>query len=102
MLWKTLTILVVGLLVGADEPKKKDEDLIQGTWAVVSLEKGGKAAPEEETKNFMLEFAADKFTLKGDNKDKEISYTLDATQQPKHITCMADGKTVPGIYSLKG
>src|SRR5262249_17532944 len=60
--------------------------------------------PDEEVKKVQLIFAADgKLTLKREDKgDLELTYKLDTTKDPKHITLEGDGKKMVGIYTLDG
>jgi uncharacterized protein (TIGR03067 family) len=103
---KILTVLVVGLLIGADETKKdeKNEDAkkIQGSWVVVSMEREGKKAPVEEGKGITVTFAADgKVTIKTPDNEINGTYKLDSGKKVKQITLEAkDEKTLHGIYKL--
>ncbi|HYT88062.1 MAG TPA: TIGR03067 domain-containing protein [Gemmataceae bacterium] len=107
-----LAMLVIALLVTVSAPSsagekagKKDEELIQGTWSVVSGEKEGQKAPEEELKDVRLTFAAGgKLMVKAKNKDMEGTYKLDSAKKPKEIDVTVDegGKelVLKGIYLL--
>lgn len=90
--------------------KKTDKENIQGTWIAVSLEKGGKQAPEEVVKRFTVVITADKVRFKMKDKDSDegiCSYKLDASQSPKVIELTpldgpAKDKPQRAIYELKG
>jgi uncharacterized protein (TIGR03067 family) len=108
MAWKTLTVLALGLLIGADDAKKdakdQDENKIQGTWVVVSVERDGQKASDEEIKDKTVTFAAEsKVTVKMPDKEINGKYKIDAGKKPKHITLEATSeKTLFGIYKLDG
>jgi uncharacterized protein (TIGR03067 family) len=105
-----LTVLVVGLLLGAEEKKddaKKDQEALQGTWKVVSGEQDGKA--QEGAKEFTMEFQKDTFTVKkGDELVAKGTFKIDTTKKPKTIDMTItggrkeddNGKEVRGIYEL--
>jgi uncharacterized protein (TIGR03067 family) len=106
-----LALTVVGLLAGLGAAgtageKKKDEDVIQGTWLPVSGEKEGKQAPEDELKEVKVTFAPDgKLKVNAKGKDMEGTYKLDPSKKPRHIDLTVDegGKelSLKGIYELK-
>jgi uncharacterized protein (TIGR03067 family) len=83
----------------------KDQEKIVGTWAFMSLVKGGQKEPEEGFKEAKLIFAADaKLTAKLPEKgEKEGTYKLDPAKKPKAITITTEeGGTLLGIYKLEG
>jgi len=102
---KTLTMLVAVLLTAPAEDKKpaKDEDKIQGSWKMVSGQRGGENAPDEVVKNFRLTFkAGGKLSAVIEGKDQEGTYKIDTTKKPRQIEVTIDDKTVEGIYELNG
>ncbi|HMF10699.1 MAG TPA: TIGR03067 domain-containing protein [Gemmataceae bacterium] len=108
MVWKIVAVLAVGFLLGADETKKDDKDKdgkkLEGTWIVVSMEHGGKKAPDEAAKGVTLIFAADgKVSVKTPDKEIKGSYKLGAGKKAKEITLEATAeKTLYGIYKIDG
>src|SRR5690242_9302756 len=110
MLKYALTLLAAGLLVAADAKKddaKKDQEAIQGTWKVVSGERGGK--PQENAKEFSITFDKDTFTVKqGDEVAVKGTFKLDPSKSPKAIdmkitegrNAQNNGKEMRGIYEL--
>jgi uncharacterized protein (TIGR03067 family) len=108
MIGKTTAVVVAALLVGLvaanPDDKKKDEDKIQGTWQAVSMERGGKKAPDEDVKVFKIVFGPDgKLTVNTPKKEVKGTYQLDATKKLKEITLKGeDGKTIQAIYKLDG
>lgn len=103
-LW-VLPVFLVGVAVrGGDAPK--DQEKLQGTWSVVSMEESGKKAGNDDLKGFAFQFAGNKLTVKV--KDKavaEFSFKLDAGKKPKtiHLTSLSGddkGKVDPGIYEF--
>jgi len=110
MVLKVLTILAAGLLIAADDTKKEEKDKdkdaknIIGEWKMVSMERDGKQAPEEESKDVTVTFAAEnKVTIKTPKEDISGTYKLDASKKLKELTIEADdGKKLFGIYKLDG
>ncbi len=102
-LW-TLTA-ALALAAAAD---KKDEDLLQGRWKVMSVENNGKKAEAKVIANMKLVVAGDKMTaLDGNDVMDEYTFRLDPTAKPRAIdltiqTGDEKGKTVRGIYRLEG
>jgi uncharacterized protein (TIGR03067 family) len=101
---KLLVVLAVGLLAAAEQKDdaKKDQEKLQGTWAVVEGPPGGK-----------MVFDGDKFTVRHDDKDLyKGTFKIDPSKSPKTIDLMvaednsgggtAKGKTSLGIYQLDG
>jgi RNA polymerase sigma factor (sigma-70 family) len=87
----------------AKDEAPKDEEKIVGTWAYMSLVKGGQKAPEEEVKEGKLIFAADgKLTAKLPQGEKGGTYKLGPAKKPKAITITTEnGGTFLGIYKLE-
>jgi uncharacterized protein (TIGR03067 family) len=91
-------------------PKQKtDLELIQGTWTIVGLEAGGKAAADKHYRGNTFTFArvkgADTATLRERAFEPiEFAYKLDPAATPKAIdlTLPARGVTFRGIYKLDG
>src|SRR4051812_37828170 len=105
---KTLTLLAAFLIPSAlqaegKKPAAKDEDKIQGTWQMVSGEKGGNAAPDKFVQAFRLTFKAEgKITAVSKGEEKEGTFKVDAAKKPRQIEISIEGKTLEGIYELDG
>jgi uncharacterized protein (TIGR03067 family) len=99
-------VLAVGLaaIIAAAQAGGGDAEKIQGTWIVVSLQDGGKQAPEKEIEGTRLIVTKDKMTLsKPGGEEDSVGYTLDATKKPKWVDLTTkDGKKMLGIYELDG
>jgi uncharacterized protein (TIGR03067 family) len=107
----------VVLLLGADTQKddavKTETNKLQGTWRVVEAERDGVKAPGDETKKITLVIKGDKLTAKRtenagkpEEKNYEMSFTLDPTKNPKWIDVTytdgeRKGESSLGIYELK-
>jgi len=90
--------LVVGGVAGQGDGKGAKQ--IEGTWLVVSMEKGSKKK-DTEGENIRLVIRAGKLTFqKGDDK-QEGSYKVDPSKKPKHIDLTVREKEVKGIYEIK-
>ena len=79
-----------------------DQEQIQGTWQLVSGERGGKPIPEEIVKNVRLVFASDKLTTKVKDRANEATFKLRPDAKPKEIDLDMDGNIGKGIYLLEG
>jgi uncharacterized protein (TIGR03067 family) len=94
-------------LLAADAPKK-DKEGLQGTWKVVSVEKGGK--DQEVGKGFVMVFDKDTFAVKrGDDVIVKGTFKVDPAKKPKAIDMTITeakkeeykDKEVHGIYELE-
>jgi len=72
-----------GLLWGQEEPS--DPVRIQGTWQLVSGEKGGTAFQEEVVKSIQLVFSAETMTTKSGANEFPFPYKLIADTNPSAI-----------------
>jgi uncharacterized protein (TIGR03067 family) len=100
-----LGVLVVGLLVAADDKKDDVKDKLKGTWTVVSMERDGKKAPDDEIKGMSLTFDGDKVTFKHGNDTKMGTIKVDAGQKPAHLDLTpADqkDKTMKMVFEVDG
>jgi uncharacterized protein (TIGR03067 family) len=108
---RVLTILVVGLFLAADDPKKGDTkkgDLgaLQGSWQCIAGENDGEPAAADDVKTYQLIVKDDIYTIKMKGKEVEQgTLKLDPTKKPKtidvKITVGEDkGKSQLGIYEL--
>ncbi|HYT87230.1 MAG TPA: TIGR03067 domain-containing protein [Gemmataceae bacterium] len=82
--------------------KKSDQDRLQGTWEIVSLQKGGEDIPEEIAKTIRLTFKDDKATLVILDINKDGTFKIDAGKKPRTIDLTLDDKTAEGIYAFDG
>ena len=96
----------------AKDPAKNDLDVLQGTWEIVSAEKGGNDITQEcHDEGFKLTFQGDAWIqdVKGYhfNTSKDSHIKLDASKSPKefdhiHTLTPTFASTYPGIYKLNG
>jgi uncharacterized protein (TIGR03067 family) len=83
------------------DPTKEDQEKIQGTWTIESIEDGGRA-PDGVGK-LKLAFTGDKCkVMVGDETRKEHTFKLDATAKLRSIDLRSGEKLVHGIYKLDG
>jgi uncharacterized protein (TIGR03067 family) len=85
-----LGVLVIGLLVAADEKKddKKADDVkdkLKGTWTFVAKEEGGTKTPADQLKDWTLTFEGDKVTFRRGAQSKMGTYKLDTAQKPAQL-----------------
>ena len=85
-----------------------DEQLIQGTWEIVSSIDGGRPQSTDELADIRVSITADLFVFqKGTEKLTGFHYTLDPSKKPRAIDTSHEldpGKPIVelGIYSLEG
>jgi uncharacterized protein (TIGR03067 family) len=95
-----LLVVVVGLIAGADAPKK-DKDRLQGTWIASAAEDSGKKMPAKVLDKLKIVVEGNKMTFFPSERD--LTFTLDPSQKPRQITLTeSKGKPLEGIYSLEG
>jgi uncharacterized protein (TIGR03067 family) len=105
---RVFVVLAAGLLVGADDKAgTKDQDRIQGTWAVTSAQRGGKAVDMTAEGHIPREFAFDgeKVTLRAGDRMHEGMFKLDPDTKPRSLTLTSKedaGRTIVGAYTLDG
>jgi uncharacterized protein (TIGR03067 family) len=109
---RLLTVLVVGLFVAADNPKKDDTkvksdlDALQGSWQCVAGENDGTPAAADTVKTYQLTVKENKYTIMVMGKEIEQgTLKLDSTKKPKTIDVdiasgQDKGKAQHGIYEL--
>jgi uncharacterized protein (TIGR03067 family) len=99
-----LVALVVGLVVGADKPKKDGKNgatPLEGTWTVVSATEDGRE--REEAKGTQIIFKGKTVTSKSMGKEHKGTIKVDPKNKTIDITPNEENtKTAKGIYQLKG
>lgn len=94
-----------------DKPKentKKELEPFQGTWAVVKIERSGEAVPDENLGGLTLVVKGSERVIRdGDETVSKATFTVDPGKKPPTIDIAVSdgplaGKTVRGIYELKG
>jgi uncharacterized protein (TIGR03067 family) len=104
---KWLAVVIVGLLIAADDAKKddtmKDKERLQGIWIIQSSEHDGQA--DEGSKDDTVTFDGDSVTVKTKDRDQKATFRLDASKKPKTIDFTPSEESekdqvVLGIYSL--
>jgi uncharacterized protein (TIGR03067 family) len=105
-----LTLAALGVALAGDPagpPKgkgkgKSDQELFQGKWAVVAVEKSGMKIPEEFTKDAAISVKGNTITVELLGETKEAKFKIDPSKKPKAIDLDFEGKEHEGIYELKG
>jgi len=109
LLSATLTVFLTTPISPQDATVRRDMELLQGTWVVVSLEENGKAWPAEWVKKaqYSLVIKGNTLTWKTEGKIREArAFTIEPDKKPKAID-VADApgrnlKPYVGIYEVKG
>jgi uncharacterized protein (TIGR03067 family) len=106
MHWQLLTVVLVVAAPTPAEDKNKDEELIQGTWTVVSREFIGKKTPEAELKALKVTIKHGTITTDDGKKKEKHAYKLDPSKKPKAIDLANTGieskETTLAIYEVDG
>jgi uncharacterized protein (TIGR03067 family) len=105
-----LLTVAVGLMVGADEPKKvADEDpgRLQGSWAMQSITMDGLVVPSAYTRTGRLVIEGDSYRLTLDDQTIVSTFRLDSGKSPRQVDFTftegpQKGQTVQGIYEVDG
>ncbi len=101
MRWQPVLVVAAICLLAADAAKDDPKD-IQGTWTIVSGERGGEVTPADALKDATVIFAGNKFTAKINDRTREGTFKLDPAKKPKTIDVTIDDKDGLGIYELNG
>ncbi len=101
-----LTVLTACLLASAQgqDKGKGDQEKFQGSWEVVSIEKGGEKLPDDllAKLNVKFTFKGDKVILDFMGKEVEGTFKIDPAKKPPHIDLTIMDKTGAGIYAFDG
>jgi len=108
---RALLVTTAVLLVAADDRAdvKAEQDKLQGTWRLVSLEVNGEKATRGELKKEQtMVVEGEKFTSTIDDKHSfKGTFKLDPSKKPKAVDAVVTegefkGKTLLGIYEVDG
>jgi uncharacterized protein (TIGR03067 family) len=111
MRWTTLLLVVVTSLAAGAEPVSQksvqsDEVMLQGGWAIVSVEINGECLAMDKLKDARLTIQGKKYSFKLGEIRLELTYKLDAARSPKAVDLQVregddKGKVYRGIYTLE-
>lgn len=106
---RLLAVLVIGLLLAAADQKEEavqaELKKLAGTWNVVSMERAGQKAPEEQLKAIDLRIViqGNKLSAQAGKATSESTFVIDPGKQPRTIdTTDRNNKLEKGIYRLEG
>jgi uncharacterized protein (TIGR03067 family) len=110
----TALVLVAGLLTAAADDKqeatKKDRELMQGHWTVVSLVRNGMDVPQAQGIKVSIDADGNAAHLPSEKEpmpDLKGKITIDPSKNPKTIDLVVvegsrKGQTMAGIYEIDG
>lgn len=106
---KNCMLLALGMILSGaaamaqEDPAKTEAAKLQGAWQVVSLEGGGRKAPEKFFEKMRFLVQGDKLSLSGKEADLH-KYRLDVTTKPKAIDLFDDAATEfsKAVYEVDG
>src|SRR4051812_47459964 len=100
---RALFVVALALLPGADDPAT-DAEKLQGTWAVVRLDAGGRRPPREEVDAMRVTFAGDVMTLRDGKRQESGTFRLDPSKTPRELDLVPKGQEEVArfIYELDG
>jgi uncharacterized protein (TIGR03067 family) len=82
-----------------------DKDELQGVWIATSLEINGKPASAKEVERTRFTFKGEKLLVRGardEDKEEKGAFKTDPKKLPRHLDITLNGKTLHGIYEIKG
>lgn len=101
--------MIVNLAYGMSAEQRAEVARLEGTWTVVGMERGGQPLPEDQYKPLNSRWIFDGSNLSrkqllpdGKEVSEDLTIRLDPTALPKTMDASQLGKTVLGIYELKG
>ena len=103
-----LSPLAAHALQPAEERAQREEEKLAGTWRVVGLEQGGRAAPPNVYRGLKTTFRkGGQFTSQFGEDKQEGEYKLAPAKSPKQIDLLRkagpkEGRKQLAIYSLAG
>jgi len=106
-----LVWVVLGLILGADEPRKddikNDLDKLQGSWAMVLFFVNGEEVPADQVKTGELLIDDNEYRPKLGANVVTATIRLNSSKSPKEVdftysTGFQKGQTAKGIYKLDG
>ena len=97
---KTLRVLSVGLLLGADDADK-DYARFEGTWMMVSGEENGKQLDQAFLQRSRLDVKGKEHTVVLGMQAQRATHKFDSTKNPKQMDIKrVDGMEFEAIYKL--
>src|SRR5687767_713788 len=78
---RVILVLALAAAVAADKPG--DAGRLQGLWQAVSLEVGGRKAPDADVKAFKVLVAGDTLAFNPDAENRTHTFALDEAADPK-------------------
>jgi len=113
MFYRALCIFTVfhfaAVIAVADDKRANDSKSLQGTWQAVYAEANGEKSSDDQVKELQIVIKGDEiFTLKPEEGEgQKFRFKLDTDKTLNTIDLSAidgpdKGKTIAGIYSLKG
>jgi len=109
---RCLAVLMIGLLVAADDPKdvkKKELEKLQGTWIAATLEYNGNKVLGDTVKELKIVIEGDTMTIKSEAPEVEkygkATLKIDPSTSPKIVDINITkgdekGTTFEAIYEL--
>jgi uncharacterized protein (TIGR03067 family) len=104
-------LLAAGLMLAADKPRSdsftKDQEKLQGTWELVSVEFNGQGISVKDLKDARLMVKGKQYNFKLHKMALEFTFCMDPAKKPKAIDLKVasgpdKGKVYHGIYVLEG
>jgi len=80
---------------------------LQGTWEIVSFEKDGTAAPQDDIAGLTVIITGSSYKLINKDNVSKGTFSVDASKEPKqmdvqHQTESGDSQSLPSIYEVSG
>jgi uncharacterized protein (TIGR03067 family) len=99
--------LMIAFEASADDGTTADQKGLQGTWKILAGNEGGKTLPPARVRGSKVIVTGNTMKVYEQDKQREMTFTLDATTEPKTIDMTTvDGKKqgpiARGVYALDG
>jgi uncharacterized protein (TIGR03067 family) len=105
-----MNVLFAALLLAVVEPpadptKLTPEQMLQGTWKLVSAQRRGENVPAKEVEGLRVVITGKKLIVKEPKRSEVATFKVDTTKKPLAIDLTSEknpDKAVLGIFEVKG
>jgi len=100
-----VTMVCLPLVLSVARAAETNKDDLQGVWIATSGELNGKPVPAKEVERIRFTFKGAKLLVRGardEDKEEEGTFKTDPKKSPRHLDITLKGKTLHGIYEVKG
>ena len=103
---RTGLLALAALLLLAAAPTEQqieaEKEKMTGTYKLFILEINGKSIDADQIRTFEVKVTRNTITIKANANERESTYRIDPTKDPKTIDLVWKDKVTLGIYSING